>query len=249
MNIYGDTGNTTIVFERMRRRNLECEIVHYNIGDNLQSIGGIDGVDIILAGGGQDAAQKDVANDLQKIKTYLKDRVEDNVPMLSICGTYQLCGKYFQTSDNTHIEGISIFDAITIGKSERLIGNVVAKSAKFGHLVGYENHSGQTYLQNATTPLSETVELGVGNSSEAPGEGAIYKNAIGTYLHGPVLSKNPRLADFLITQALMRKYACSESEASALLGINTQPNGNLLSITELNALAEKARQIALSLKR
>jgi len=125
--------------------------------------------------------------------------------MLMICGLYQLFGKFFKTSSGEIIKGIELFDIETYGKSERLIGNIVTHSQQFGDIVGYENHSGQTFLGQSVTPLGQ-VRLGAGNNTADDGEGARYKNVIGSYLHGSILPKNPKIADFLIEQAVVKKY-------------------------------------------
>ena len=125
--------------------------------------------------------------------------------MLTICGMYQLFGKYFETSAGDTLEGISVFDVHTIGKDERLIGNMITQSERFGRLIGYENHSGQTFLGEGVAPLAQKVVLGAGNNALDTTEGCITRNAIGTYLHGPLLPKNPAIADFLIRKAVARK--------------------------------------------
>jgi hypothetical protein len=122
-----------------------------------------------------------------------------------ICGLYQLFGKFFKTSSGKIIKGIGLFDIETYGKSERLIGNIATHSKQFGDIIGYENHSGQTYLGTKVKPLGK-VRLGAGNNVEDDSEGARYKNVIGSYLHGSLLPKNPNIADFLIEQAAINKY-------------------------------------------
>ena len=125
--------------------------------------------------------------------------------MLVICGLYQLFGKFFKTSTGATIEGIGLLDIETYGKSERLIGNIITKSDKFGLIVGYENHSGQTFLGKKTQPLGQ-VRLGAGNNTKDSFEGARYKNVIGSYMHGSLLPKNPAIADFIITTAVKNKH-------------------------------------------
>jgi CobQ-like glutamine amidotransferase family enzyme len=199
MNIYGDTGNSLVLKKRMEMYGLKANILQYNIGDSFPPR-----VDILVAGGGQDSAQLEIVDDLRSIKDNLRLLIEDSTPALAICGMYQLFGEYFMTANGEKIEGLGILDARTIASDKRLIGNVIAKSKDFGLLVGYENHSGQTFLGDKAIPLSQDVVLGVGNNSSSGTEGALYKNLIGTYLHGPFLPKNPRVADFLINQAVSK---------------------------------------------
>lgn len=133
---------------------------------------------------------------------------DDGVVMLTICGTYQLFGHRFVTADQKVIKGISIFDLETQGSDERLIGNTVIKSA-YGELVGFENHSGKTFLADKQQALGRVVK-GAGNNGQDGGEGAVCKNAFGTYMHGPILPKNPAFADELLTRAILRKYGVVE---------------------------------------
>lgn len=129
---------------------------------------------------------------------------EDGVVMLTICGTYQLFGHRFVTQEQKEIKGISLFDLETFGSDERMIGNVIGES-EFGTLVGFENHSGKTFLGEDQKALA-SVTQGAGNNGESGEEGAVYKNVFGTYFHGPILPKNPVFADELINRALNRKY-------------------------------------------
>lgn len=199
MNIYGDNGNILTIKKRLEWRGLESKIINYNPGDKLP-----DDIDIVIGGGGQDSGQIKVASDLQKIKNYLHNLADSGTPMLLVCGLYQLFGHKFETIDGITIPGISIFDALTIGKSERLIGNIVTKSNKFGEIVGFENHSGQTFLGKNATALA-TVIKGAGNNLDDNSEGVVFKNCIGTYLHGSLLPKNPKIADFMISTVLENK--------------------------------------------
>lgn len=200
MNIYGDYGNALVLKRRLEWYGYRPKLISYNVGDSFP-----DDVDIIVGGGGQDSGQLKIMDDLKNIAPQLKKLADDNVPMLMVCGLYQLFGNFFKTSSGGVIEGIGIFDAETHGKSERLIGNIILTSDEFGFIYGYENHSGQTFLSKKVSPLG-LVRLGAGNNLRDGSEGARYKNVIGTYLHGSILPKNPRLADFLITSALVRKY-------------------------------------------
>jgi len=200
MNIYGDHGNVLCLQRRLEWYGYSPTVVNYNHGDKFP-----DGVDIIVGGGGQDSGQSKIKSDLLKIGPQLIELASDGVPMLVICGLYQLFGKFFKTSDGEIIEGIGLFDIETYGKSERLIGNIITHSEQFGDIIGYENHSGQTFLGHELNPLGR-VRLGAGNNTLDASEGARYKNVIGSYLHGSLLPKNPAIADFLIEQAVTKKY-------------------------------------------
>lgn len=201
MNLYGDHGNVLAIKRRCEWRNIDVEVIEHEPDNKIPK-----DVDIIFGGGGQDSGQGIIEDDLQEIAPKLKDMIEDGVPCLVICGLYQLFGKYFQTSDGKKIMGTSILDIITNAGPERLIGNIVINSYGFGEVVGYENHSGLTSIGPNVNPFGEVI-LGAGNNGEDKTEGCRYKNCIGTYLHGPILPKNPKLTDFFIEKALERKSA------------------------------------------
>ncbi|MEI6850600.1 MAG: glutamine amidotransferase [Candidatus Saccharibacteria bacterium] len=200
MNIYGDRGNVLCIIKRLERYGYSTELIEYNHGDNFP-----DNIDIVIGGGGQDSGQSKIQQDLLKIGPKLQKLADDNVPMLMICGLYQLFGRFFKTSEGEIIKGIGILDIETFGKSERLIGNIITYSEQFGDIIGYENHSGQTFLGHEVNSLGR-VRLGAGNNTLDVSEGAKYKNVIGSYLHGSLLPKNPAIADFLIEQAVIRKF-------------------------------------------
>ena len=200
MNIYGDWGNVLTLKRRLEWHGYDVVLLDYDQGGVFP-----DDIDLIVGGGGQDAGQDKIADDLVAIGPRLKQLATDGVPMLVICGLYQLFGNFFKTKDGHVIKGIGVFDAETHGGNERLIGNIVTESADFGEIIGYENHSGQTFLAKGTTPLGKVVK-GAGNNGHDEFEGARYQNVIGSYLHGSLLPKNPRLADWLIEKAVTRKY-------------------------------------------
>lgn len=200
MNIYGDQGNILVLMRRLEWHGYEPRLIEYNPGDQFPS-----DIDIIIGGGGQDSGQSKIQADLIKIGPKLRELADKDVPMLMICGLYQLFGKFFKTSSGETIQGIGLFDIETFGKSERLIGNVITHSEKFGDIFGYENHSGQTFLGHGVKTLGR-VRLGAGNNTEDVSEGACYKNVIGSYMHGSLLPKNPKIADFIIKQAAINKY-------------------------------------------
>ncbi len=200
MNIYGDHGNLQVLIRRLEWYGYAPKVITYNNGDKLPAQ-----PDIIIGGGGQDSGQEKIHADLLRIGPTLKTWADDGVPMLMVCGLYQLFGHSFRTLNNVVLEGIGVLDVETYGTNERLIGNIVTTSEVFGDIIGYENHSGQTFLGENAQPFA-TVINGAGNNSKDGHEGALYKNVIGTYLHGSILPKNPAVADFLIKTAVKRKY-------------------------------------------
>jgi CobQ-like glutamine amidotransferase family enzyme len=201
MNIYGDHGNVQVLTRRLEWYGYKPHVVEYNVGDTLPKK-----VDLVIGGGGQDSGQEKIHADLLKIGPTLKQWADDGTPMLLVCGLYQLFGHSFKTLAGVTLEGIGVLDVTTYGTNERLIGNIVTSSTSFGEIIGYENHSGQTFLGENVRPFA-TVIKGAGNNTKDGHEGAMYKNVIGTYLHGSILPKNPAVADFLIKTAVKRKYA------------------------------------------
>ncbi len=200
MNIYGDWGNVLTLKRRLEWYGYSPIVADYNPGDVFP-----EDVDIVVGGGGQDSGQITIQDDLLAIAPALHRLADDGVPMLVVCGLYQLFGKSFTTARGNVIEGIRLFNIETIAGSQRLIGNITTKSVDFGEIIGYENHSGLTQLGDDVSPLGIVVR-GAGNNGQDQTEGARYRNVIGTYMHGSVLPKNPRLADFLIEQAVTRIY-------------------------------------------
>jgi hypothetical protein len=159
-----------------------------------------------MMGGAQDQQQEIVSKDLKKHSDVLKNAIEKGIPGLYVCGAYQFLGNYYKESNGTEIKGLGIFDLYTINLGDkRLIGNIAIKTNFVGTLVGFENHGGKTYLGKKIRPLGSILS-GFGNNGEDKTEGAIFINSIGTYSHGPILPKNPELADYLITNALKNKY-------------------------------------------
>lgn len=205
MSIYGDYGNILTLKRRLEWHGYEPVVLSYNQGDKFP-----DTVDIIVGGGGQDSGQDKVKKDLAKIGPKLKDLAKIGTPMLMVCGLYQLFGQSIK-NDNDIIRGIGVFDVETIIGENRLNGNVVAKSSDFGNIIGYENHRGQTFLGKSAMPLG-IIQKGVGNNTDSNTEGTIHNNVIGSYLHGSLLPKNPKIADFLIEKAAIGKYGKFESK-------------------------------------
>ncbi len=199
MNIYGDTGNRLVLEKRAEWRGVDVRVHLVGVGDQLPNA-----VDIILGGGGQDAVQDDVQKDLASKADKLKVLAEDGVVMLMICGMYQLLGRSFVTNEGVKIEGVGVLPLDTVGGAKRMIGNTVYQMP-FGEVVGYENHSGVTTLDDAGTAFGSVIR-GDGNNGSDKTEGARVHNVFGTYSHGPILPKNPTLADALLKIALERKY-------------------------------------------
>jgi CobQ-like glutamine amidotransferase family enzyme len=204
MNIYGDRGNVITLRRRAEWRGIAAEVREIGIGQPIPS-----DVDCFFWGGGQDQEQVAVAEDLHGAKGQaLRAAVEDGAALLAVCGGYQLLGHEYRPHDARPLLGIGLFDMTSVAGPERFIGNVVVDT-QWGELVGFENHSGLTTLGPGVLPLGR-VRVGHGNNGRDGTEGAIYKNAVGCYLHGSLLPKNPVLADWLIARALECKHGFVE---------------------------------------
>jgi CobQ-like glutamine amidotransferase family enzyme len=203
LNLYGDRGNILTLRRRCELRGITLRVVPLGIGDALAP----DEYDMLFIGGGQDKEQAPVAQDLYDIKGIgLWAAIEDDMPMLAVCGGYQLLAHYYRPAEGPDMRGLGVFDAWTIHKGarvQRCIGDIAIRWND-STLVGFENHGGRTYLGTAK-PLGRVLK-GSGNNAEDESEGAVYRNAFGTYLHGSLLPKNPHFADHLILLALRRKY-------------------------------------------
>ncbi|HET7035040.1 MAG TPA: glutamine amidotransferase [Thermomicrobiaceae bacterium] len=206
MNIYGDRGNVIALAERCRWRGIDAEVVEVGVGEPLDA----GRYDIFFWGGGQDREQVAASADILGAKgETLKREVEDGAPLLAVCGGYQLLGKHYRPHDAPELPGIGLFNAGTEAGPERFIGNVVVESDDLGQLVGFENHSGLTWLGPGAQPLGRVV-VGRGNNGQDGTEGCRYRNAIGCYLHGSLLPKNPHLTDHLLAAALHRRYGSAK---------------------------------------
>lgn len=200
LNLYGDRGNIQCLMKRCLWRGIEAETIAFELGDKID----FSKLDIVLLGGGSDREQMLVCEKLKEIQKDFKAYVEDNGVVIAICGGYQLLGNYYKT-DQGMIEGLKLVDMSTEQGKGRLIGNIVMQSDLFDMpIVGFENHGGRTTIGN-NKPLGKVLS-GYGNDGQSGEEGVVYKNVIGTYLHGPFLPKNPQLADLLISRALEKKY-------------------------------------------
>lgn len=200
LNIYGDGGNILALKRRCEWRGIQLELNEINIGDSICEH------DIYFIGGGQDKQQIEVSKELQKHKEFLLSERDRMSVFLGICGGYQLFGEYYQPHNGEKLLGIGLLDAYTVAGDKRFIGNVTIHTdlVEPNTLVGFENHSGLTYLRGDTKPIGRVI-IGNGNNGRDCFEGARYKNVFGTYLHGSFLPKNPHFADYLIELALGTK--------------------------------------------
>ncbi len=197
LNIYGDGGNILALIKRCEWRGITVELDEIGIGDKIGRH------DIYFIGGGQDLQQVEVSKELLKNKDFFSEERDRMAVFLGICGGYQLMGHYYQPHNGERLEGISLLDAYTVAGNKRFIGNVTAETdlVEPHTLVGFENHSGLTYLQGDTVPIGK-VSVGNGNNGRDKTEGARFKNVFGTYLHGSFLPKNPHFADYMLELAL-----------------------------------------------
>ena len=200
LNLYGDRGNIQCIMKRCEWRGIDAETIEYGLEDKVN----FSKLDIVLLGEGSDREQMIVCQRLQEIREDFEAYVESDGVVIAVCGGYQLLGHYYQT-DQGKMEGLHLVDIYTEQKPGRLIDNIVLKSELFDMpVVGFENHGGRTKIGN--NKAFGKVLYGSGNDGESGYEGVIYKNVIGTYLHGPLLPKNPQVCDYLIERALERKY-------------------------------------------
>ena len=205
LNLYGDRGNVLCMTRRLAWRGIDASVTKLPIGrrENLA------GFDIVFIGGGQDFEQQVLLDDLHRGKDKeIVAAIEDGVTFLTICGGYQMMGSYYETYDHKRCDFIGAVDLYTVGSKQRMIGNYkfrCSEGAGGSVAVGFENHSGKTWLGKGVEPLG-TVLAGFGNNGEDGTEGVHYKNLFGSYSHGPLLPKNPALCDLLLLTALRRKY-------------------------------------------
>lgn len=206
LDLYGDIGNIKVLKYRIEKRGFSAIIDTYSIGDKAPVFSAYD---IVFSGGGADNEQKILSDDLVKYKDEIKKAVSEGVFFLLICGSYQLFGKYYKGVDGEIIPGLEVFDYYTEAiedRSRRCIGNIVLETEIDGEktkVIGFENHGGQTF---DTKENFGSVLFGNGNKFGDSNEGFRANNVIGTYLHGPLLSKNPKVADSIIKYCLERKY-------------------------------------------
>lgn len=200
LNLYGDMGNIAVLRRRAEKRGIEIQICEYGIDDTID----LANTDIIYIGGGSDKEQKTVCEKLSEIKSKLKEYAEGGGCILGVCSGYEILGKYYKTETET-VPGLEILDICTEYGKSRLIDNIIINCPLTGStIVGFENHSGRVAIGNCT-PLG-TVLTGNGNNGSDKTEGVVYKNIIATYIHGPLLPKNPDVADHLIKAAIKQRY-------------------------------------------
>jgi len=222
LNLYGDNGNILCMKKRLESRGIECTVTGLSVGDKLNA----GDYDIFFIGGGQDFEQDALLKDadLNK-KADIRAAIDDEKPFLCICGGYQIMGQYYKTWDGKQLDFMGLIDFYTEGHEKRMIGNYMfecdalierskeasspngsgAGAGSDNIIVGFENHSGQTFLGEGIKPIGKVL-AGYGNNEKAEYEGLHYKNVFGAYCHGPMLPKNPKFCDLLLQTALDRKY-------------------------------------------
>ncbi len=212
LNLYGDRGNVMCMKKRLGWRGIEAKVTRLTLGSPVS----LSAYDLVFIGGGQDFEQQVLLEDLHRGRDReIKAAIEDGVCFLTVCGGYQMLGSYYETYDGKRCDFIGALDLYTVGAKKRMIGNYkfrLGESSGGSVAVGFENHSGQTFLGSGVEPLG-TVLAGFGNNGQDGTEGARYKNVFGTYSHGPVLPKNPELCDYILLTALKRRYGTAELEA------------------------------------
>jgi CobQ-like glutamine amidotransferase family enzyme len=207
LNLYGDSGNILVLRKRLEWRHLGCTVHEVHMGERAS----LTGIDLVFIGGGSDREQRIVCDELQRQRSELAAFVEDGGVLLAVCGGYQLLGHSYLMG-NEEVRGLSLVDLYTDRGSPRLIGNVVVESRIAPQpIVGYENHGGRTHLGTGVEPLGRVL-FGHGNDGKSGQEGCLYRNVVGTYVHGPLLPKNPGVADWLLSRALERRGSTGELE-------------------------------------
>jgi len=213
LNLYGDRGNVLCLRKRLEWRGIDVTVDTASVGEGFKAAD----YDLFFIGGGQDFEQEVLLPDLKGAKTAeIKAAIEDGKTFLAICGGYQLLGRYYKTWDGEQCDFIGALDLYTEGEKKRMIGNYAFTFDELPgtNVVGFENHSGKTYLGSGLTPMGKVLK-GYGNNGEDHCEGARYKNVFATYSHGCLLPKNPEVADYILSRTLERKYGKAELPALA----------------------------------
>lgn len=230
MSTYGDRGNIIVLTKRCEWRGIQVTIERISIATSDKRLAKCD---LLFMGGAQDTQQEIVNDDLFNVKgKALREKIDDGTPGLYICGAYQFLGEYYKTADGKELPGLKIFPSYTENPGEntpRLIGNIIIHSSlansqqpdASSQTVGFENHGGRTYLKDKNMALG-TVTKGFGNNGIDGTEGILYKNSVGSYLHGPILPKNPEIADWLIEKALEKKYKQSLRSSTSPAGLGKE---------------------------
>ena len=205
LNLYGDRGNVLALMRRASLRGIEVEVKRISIGDDVKN----GDIDIGFIGGGQDSEQNIMADDMKNVKgDVIKEMIEDGVVFLTVCGGYQMLGQYYEEHTGNRIECLGALPHYTVGEKERFINDCIYEieiEGKTVKVAGFENHSGRTFLGEGEEPFMKVIK-GHGNNGQDGQEGVLYRNVVGTYLHGPLLPKNPHVCDYLLSRALERKY-------------------------------------------
>ena len=204
LDLYGDSGNMEVISFRCRKRGIGCQIDTYSIDSEMPDF---TSYDLIYIGGGADLEQQHISADLMKCREGIVNAYKNGTFLFLICGGYQLMGQYYRDADGNDIKGLGLFDYFTVApnsRRKRCIGNIVVETKITGKpvkVVGFENHGGQT--QGIKAPFGKVL-FGNGNCSKSEAEGYCEKNVIATYLHGPCLSKNPEISDYMIEYCVNR---------------------------------------------
>ncbi|CBL91038.1 glutamine amidotransferase [Leuconostoc gasicomitatum] len=211
MNTYGDYGNIIALTYYAKQIGVAVNYHLVSLGDDFDA----DSFDFALFGGGQDYEETIVAKDLKNKADQLRHYIENDGPLLAVCGGFQLLGHYMVMADGTRVDGIGVMDHYTINMHEpklttlnnkRLTGNIVIKNNDTDETYhGFENHQGRTFLGKNERALG-TVISGNGNNGMDQTEGVIYRNVYGSYFHGPIFTRNGNLAKRVLATALSRKY-------------------------------------------
>jgi CobQ-like glutamine amidotransferase family enzyme len=211
LNIYADRGNIAVLAQRAAWRGIELTVEPIGVADRIPA-----GVDLFYVGGGQDREQALIADDLAAKGPELVAAVEAGAALLAVCGGYQLLGRFYRERSGVELPGVGLFPLSTVAGERRMIGDILL-SCQLGPggsrtLAGFENHAGRTFLDEGAEALGRVVH-GFGNNGQDGYEGCRVHRAIGTYLHGPLLPRNPWLADWLLGEALARTIGDAPSLA------------------------------------
>ena len=208
LNIYADRGNIAVFANRALWRGIGLQVEPIGVGDEVRS----GAHDLLYIGGGQDREQAMIAPDLAGKGEAIRAAVSDGAAVLAVCGGYQLLGRFYRDRSGAELPGAGLFPLFTVAGERRMIGDCLLECelepGERRTLAGFENHAGITRLDGGAEPLGRVV-AGFGNAGESGYEGCRLGTAVGTYLHGPLLPRNPWLADWLLTQALTHRLGAA----------------------------------------
>jgi hypothetical protein len=203
LNIYADRGNLAVLAGRARRRGIDLDVRAVGLGDSTP-----DDADLFYIGGGQDREQALIAPDLAERGPALAAAIDAGAVAVAVCGGYQLLGRFYRDRSGSEQPGAGVFPLHTVAGDKRLIGDVLLECelepGRLQAVAGFENHAGRTILDDGAEPFGRVI-AGFGNDGRSGFEGCRLGNAIGTYLHGPLLPRNPRLADWLLARAVAHR--------------------------------------------